>query len=102
MKVLVVDDFSTQRKYIINILRDMGIEEFSEAANGIEAIERLRNDDEINIIILDWLMPHMDGLAFLKLIRAQADFMDIPVLFVTNVDQKKDIVEALKYNIDGY
>ncbi|MFW6232424.1 MAG: response regulator, partial [Bacteroidota bacterium] len=80
MKVLVVDDFSTQRKYIINILRDMGIEEFSEAANGIEAIERLRNDDEINIIILDWLMPHMDGLAFLKLIRAQADFMDIPVL----------------------
>ena len=101
MKVLVVDDFSTMRRIIKNLLRDLGFTEISEADDGSTALPMLRNGD-FEFVVTDWNMPGMQGIDLLKAIRADERLASIPVLMVTAEAKKEQIVLAAKAGVNGY
>ena len=101
MKILVVDDYSTMRRIIVNILKDLGYHDTVEAEDGLYALKKLQSDD-IDFVISDWNMPNMDGLDLLKSIRADDKLKHIPVLMVTAEAKKENILEAAKNAVNGY
>ncbi|AZV46970.1 response regulator [Nautilia sp. PV-1] len=90
-KVLVVDDDPINRKLIVKILSKKGFEAI-EAGNGVEAFSVLENND-INIILLDIVMPVMDGIEFLKEIKTKPEYINLPIIILTTDDSKK--IEAM-------
>jgi two-component system chemotaxis response regulator CheY len=101
MKVLVVDDFSTMRRIIKNLLRDLGFTNISEADDGSTAWPMLQNGD-FDFVITDWNMPGMQGIDLLKAIRADEKLAHIPVLLVTAEAKKEQIVMAAQAGVNGY
>lgn len=101
MNVLVVDDFSTMRKIIKNVLKQIGIESVLEAENGKMALDLLKKE-EIDLIISDWIMPEMTGIDFLKACKADENIKKIPFVMVTAEAQKGNIMEAIKSGVDNY
>ena len=101
MKILTVDDFSTMRRIIRNILRQIGYSNIAEAENGGAALNTLQTQD-IDFVISDWNMPGMSGLELLQAIRADDKLKHIPVLMVTAEALKENVVEALKAGVNGY
>jgi two-component system chemotaxis response regulator CheY len=101
MKILTVDDFSTMRRIIKNMLRQLGYNNVIEAEDGAAAFTRLQME-QIDFVISDWNMPHMDGLELLKAIRADQALTAIPVLLVTAEALKENIVEAVKAGVNNY
>lgn len=103
MRFLIVDDSSTMRRIIINTLNKLGHQDFVEASNGREGIDRLgASHGAIDMIITDWNMPEMNGIDFIKAVRAQSASKDVPVLMVTTNAAKDDIVEALRAGVNNY
>ncbi len=100
-KILVVDDFSTMRRILKNILKQIGFTNISEADNGTTALEELKKK-KFDLIISDWNMPQMTGLDLLKTIRADDTLKDIPVLMVTAEAQKQNVIEAVKAGVTNY
>ncbi|MCX8110297.1 MAG: response regulator [Syntrophorhabdaceae bacterium] len=101
MNVLVVDDFSTMRKIIKNVLKQIGIESVLEAENGKIALDLLKKE-EVNLIISDWIMPEMTGIDFLKACKEDEHIKKIPFIMVTAEAQKGNIMEAIKSGVDNY
>jgi two-component system chemotaxis response regulator CheY len=101
MKILTVDDFSTMRRIIRNILRQLGYNNIIEADDGASALATLQTEP-IDFIVSDWNMPNMTGLELLKAIRADAKLKEIPVLMVTAEALKENVVEAVKAGVNGY
>ena len=102
MKILTVDDSSTMRRIIKNTLKKTGYgEDVLEAGDGKEALAVLENSD-VDIIITDWNMPVMDGLTFVKHIRANSKYDDVPIIMVTTEAAKEDIITALKAGVNNY
>jgi two-component system chemotaxis response regulator CheY len=101
MNILIVDDFSTMRRMIRNILRQLGYANILEADDGTSAIEILRRE-KVSLIISDWNMPQMSGIELLKIVRASEEWKDLPFLMVTAEGQKQDILEAVKNRVDHY
>ena len=101
MKILTVDDFSTMRRIVRNILRQLGFNNISEAEDGAAALEILKSQD-IDFVVSDWNMPNMTGLQLLQAIRADDKLKDIPVLLVTAEALKENVVEAVKAGVNGY
>lgn len=101
MRVLVVDDFSTMRRIIKNILRQIGFTNIVEADDGTTAWEAL-NKDKIDFIISDWNMPQMTGIELLRKVRASEEFMDLPFLMVTAEAQQENILEAVQAKVSNY
>ncbi len=101
MKVLVVDDFSTMRRIIKNILRQLGFENIVEADDGETAVGRLESE-RIDFVISDWNMPKMSGLELLKWVRSHDEFKDLPFLMVTAEAQKENVLEAVKAKVSNY
>lgn len=101
IKVLIVDDFSTMRRIIKNILRQLGFKTISEAENGAMALQKLKAEP-YELVITDWNMPEMSGLELLKAIREDADLKSLPVLMVTAEAKKENIVEAIKAGVSNY
>ncbi len=102
MRIITVDDSSTMRRIIKNTLKRIGYgDEILEAENGKEALEILENTD-VDLIITDWNMPVMDGLTFVKKIRANKKFDDVPIIMVTTEAAKEDIITALKAGVNNY
>jgi len=101
LKILVVDDFSTMRRIVKNILRQIGYSNIDEAEDGNGALSRLRQD-KYDLVISDWNMPNMTGLDLLKAIRADGNLNGIPVLMVTAESKKENVVEAIKYGVNNY
>ncbi|MGB1262669.1 MAG: chemotaxis response regulator CheY [Cognaticolwellia sp.] len=101
MKVLVVDDFSTMRRIIKNLLRDLGFTNISEADDGSTALPMLK-DGDFDFVVTDWNMPGMQGIDLLKAIRADARLASIPVLMVTAEAKKEQIVMAAQAGVNGY
>jgi two-component system chemotaxis response regulator CheY len=101
MRVLVVDDFSTMRRIIKNILRQLGFNNIIEADDGSTAWDVL-NKDKIDFIISDWNMPIMSGIEFLKKVRASEEFGDLPFLMVTAEAQQENIIEAVQAKVSNY
>jgi len=101
IKILVVDDFSTMRRIVKNILKQIGYTEIDEAEDGNGALAKLRQD-KYDLIVSDWNMPNMTGLDLLKAIRADGALNGIPVLMVTAEAKKENVVEAIKAGVNNY
>ena len=101
MKVLVVDDFSTMRRIVKNLLRDLGFTNISEADDGSTALPMLQGGD-FDFVVTDWNMPGMQGIDLLKAIRADDSLKHIPVLMVTAEAKKEQIVMAAQAGVNGY
>ena len=101
MRILVVDDFSTMRKIIKNILRQLGFNNVVEADDGTTAWETL-NRDNIDFIISDWNMPQMTGIELLRKVRASEEFADMPFLMVTAEAQQENVIEAVQARVSNY
>jgi len=101
MRVLVVDDFSTMRRIIKNILRQLGFSNIIEADDGAAAWEIL-NKDQVDFVISDWNMPQMTGIELLRKVRASEEFADMPFLMVTAEAQQENIIEAVQAKVSNY
>ncbi|WP_022662344.1 chemotaxis response regulator CheY [Paucidesulfovibrio longus] len=101
MRILVVDDFSTMRKIIKNILRQLGFENVVEADDGTTAWETL-NKDNIDFIVSDWNMPKMTGIELLRKVRGSEEYADVPFLMVTAEAQQENIIEAVQAKVSNY
>jgi len=101
MRVLVVDDFSTMRRIIKNILRQLGFTNIVEADDGTTAWDVL-NKDKIEFIISDWNMPQMTGIELLRKVRSSEEFADLPFLMVTAEAQQENILEAVQAKVSNY
>ena len=101
MKILVVDDFSTMRRIIKNLLRDLGFNNTSEADDGTSALPMLQNG-AYDFLITDWNMPGMQGIDLLKTVRSDPKLAKLPVLMVTAESKRDQIVEAAQAGVNGY
>ena len=101
MRILVVDDFSTMRRIIKNILRQLGFNNIIEADDGSTAWETL-NKDKIDFIISDWNMPKMPGIELLRKVRSSEEFANLPFLMVTSEAQQENIIEAVQAKVSNY
>ena len=102
LKFLIVDDSPTMRRIVFYTLKRLGYNEIDEAEHGAEGMEKLRSIPGINFIVTDWNMPVMDGLQFVKEIRAAEEFKAIPILMVTTRSVKDDIIDAMKAGVNNY
>jgi len=101
MRILVVDDFSTMRRIIKNILRQLGFNNIIEADDGSTAWETL-SKDKVDFIISDWNMPKMPGIELLRKVRASEEFAATPFLMVTAEAQQENIIEAVQAKVSNY
>ena len=102
LKFLVVDDFSTMRRIIRNLLKELGFVNVDEAEDGAIALQRLRNGSGVDFVISDWNMPNLDGLALLQEIRSDPALKTLPVLMVTAEAKKENIIMAAPAGASGY
>ena len=101
MKVLVVDDMSTMRRIVKNVLKQIGYTSVQEAPDGQEALKKLKGGG-FGLVVTDCNMPVMTGLELLKAIRADAELKILPVLMVTAEAQKENIIEAIQAGVSNY
>lgn len=101
MNILVVDDFSTMRRIITNVLKQLGYENILEAEDGTKALTILESQ-HVDFVITDWNMPQMSGLDLLKAIRASKDRRNIPVLMVTAEAMQENIIAAAQAGVNNY
>ncbi len=101
MKILVVDDFSTMRRIIKNLLRDLGFNNTHEADDGATALPILQSG-HFDFLVTDWNMPGMTGIDLLKAVRADPKLRTLPVLMVTAESKRDQIIEAAKAGVNGY
>lgn len=101
MKFLVVDDFSTMRRIVTNILKECGVVNIKEAEDGDVALSMLQNE-KFDFVVTDWNMPRMQGIDLLRKIRENESLKHIPVLLVTAEAKKENIITAAQAGADGY
>ncbi len=100
-KFLVVDDFSTMRRIVRNLLKELGFTNVQEAEDGVDALNKLRGES-FDFVVSDWNMPNMTGIELLRAIRADAGLKHLPVLMVTAEAKKENIIEAAQAGASGY
>lgn len=100
-KILVVDDFSTMRRIVINILHRLGYTNVVEAENGADALKKLK-EEKFELVISDWNMPTMTGLELLQAVRSDDSLKDTPFLMVTAEGRKENILTAVKSGANNY
>lgn len=101
MRFLVVDDFSTMRRIVRNLLKELGFANVDEAEDGAVALAKLTGE-AFDFVITDWNMPNMDGLTLLKQIRANPQLKRLPVLMITAEAKKENIIAAAQAGASGY
>lgn len=101
LKFLVVDDFSTMRRIVRNLLKELGHASVDEAEDGVAALSKLKRDS-FDFVISDWNMPNMDGLQLLQAVRADPALSALPVLMVTAEAKKENIIAAAQAGASGY
>ena len=102
MKFLVVDDFSTMRRIVRNLLKELGFTNVQEAEDGVDALNKLRGGEKFDFVVSDWNMPNMTGIDLLRAIRADAALKHLPVLMITAEAKKENIIEAAQAGASGY
>ena len=101
MKILVVDDFSTMRRIVKNLLRDLGFTNIVDADDGKTALPKLQAGG-IDFLVTDWNMPGMTGIDLLKAVRSDPNLKDLPVLMVTAEAKRDQIILAAQAGVNGY
>ena len=101
LKFLVVDDFSTMRRIVRSLLKELGFNNVEEAEDGVAALTRLKAGG-VDFIVSDWNMPNMTGIELLKAIRADDALKGLPLLMITAEAKKENIIEAAQAGASGY
>lgn len=101
MNILVVDDFSTMRRIVKNLLKELGFSKFDEADDGATAWPMIQSG-KYDFIVSDWNMPEMTGLDLLKNVRKHEKLKDTPFLLITAEAKRSQILEAAEAGVDGY
>ncbi len=101
MRFLVVDDFSTMRRIVINLLKELGYSNIEEAEDGAVGLKKLQAE-KFDFVVTDWNMPNMTGLELLQAIRADDKLKSLPVLLVTAEAKNDNIVAAAQAGASGY
>jgi two-component system chemotaxis response regulator CheY len=101
MRALVIDDSRAVRMIIGSILRELSME-VSEAANGLEALDQLQRTPDIELVLVDWNMPEMNGLDFIRAVRAQPDYAGLRILMVTTEAEGAQVTRALNAGANEY
>jgi len=101
MRILVVDDFQTMRRIVINLLKQLGFGNVTEAGDGQQALDKVKNE-QIDLIISDWNMPNMTGIEFLRGIRADERNKAIPFIMVTAEGKKENVIAAVQAGVNNY
>ncbi len=101
IKILIVDDFSTMRRIVKNLLRDLGFNNTHEADDGLTALPMLKKGD-FDFVVTDWNMPGMQGIDLLKHIRVDEQLKHLPVLMITAEAKREQIIEAAQAGVNGY
>lgn len=101
IKILVVDDFSTMRRIIKNLLRDLGFTNVDEADDGKTALPILKQG-RVDFLITDWNMPGMSGIDLIREVRSDPNLAHIPVLMVTAEAKREQIITAAQAGVNGY
>ena len=101
MRFLVVDDFSTMRRIVRNLLKELGFTNVDEAEDGAIALQKLQSGG-FEFVVTDWNMPNMDGLTLLQSIRATPTLKHLPVLMITAEAKKENIIAAAQSGASGY
>ena len=101
LKFLVVDDFSTMRRIVRNLLKELGFTNVDEAEDGVVALAKLRNGG-FDFVISDWNMPNMTGIELLRAVRADPALAHLPLLMITAEAKKENIIEAAQAKASGY
>ena len=101
MKFLVVDDFSTMRRIVRNLLKELGYTNVDEAEDGLVALQKLESGG-FDFVVTDWNMPNMDGLTLLQNIRKTGSLKHLPVLMITAEAKKENIIAAAQAGASGY
>ncbi|PIZ31074.1 MAG: response regulator [Alphaproteobacteria bacterium CG_4_10_14_0_8_um_filter_53_9] len=101
MRILVVDDFQTMRRIIINLLRQLGFTNMIEADDGTTGWEKVQAE-KIDLIISDWNMPKMTGIDFLKHVRSSEDHKKIPFIMVTAEGKRENVITAVQAGVSNY
>ncbi len=101
LKFLVVDDFSTMRRIVRNLLKELGYTNVDEAEDGVAALQKLKGAD-FQFVVTDWNMPNMTGIELLRAIRADVGLKHLPVLMITAEAKKENIIEAAQAGASGY
>jgi len=102
IKVLVVDDSNTMRRIIKKTLNQAGIEEIVEAEDGIDALKKLSENSDIDLIMLDVNMPRADGLTTLKELKSMPETTVIPVIMCTSESDKSVVIECIRSGAKDY
>ena len=100
-KFLVVDDFSTMRRIVRNLLKELGYTNVEEAEDGQDGLNKLKGGG-FDFVVSDWNMPNMDGLTMLQNIRKDSALASLPVLMVTAEAKKENIIAAAQAGANGY
>ncbi len=101
IKFLAVDDSPTMRRIVVNTLKRIGYDDVIEAANGKDALAKLYSE-KVDMVITDWNMPEMNGLEFVKAVKSDENFKDLPILMITTRGVKDDILEAMRAGVSSY
>lgn len=101
LKFLVVDDFSTMRRIVRNLLKELGFTNVEEAEDGAVALGKLR-EGSFEFVVSDWNMPNMDGLTLLQNVRADPKLKGLPFLMITAEAKKENIIAAAQAGASGY
>jgi two-component system chemotaxis response regulator CheY len=101
MNILVVDDFSTMRRIVKNLLKELGFSKFDEADDGSRAWPMIQSG-KYDFIVSDWNMPEMTGIDLLRKVRADEELKDTPFLLITAEAKRSQILEAAQAGVDGY
>ena len=103
-KILIVDDSATMRKIIMRVLRqaDFKADTVLEASNGVEGLERLVSDPDIQLILSDINMPEMNGIDFVKAVRTKHDAGSMPMVMITTEGGETMVQNALDCGANGY
>jgi two-component system chemotaxis response regulator CheY len=101
MRALVIDDSRAVRIIIGNILREIGMEVL-EAGNGLEALEQIKRNPDVELMLVDWNMPHMNGFDFIRSVRSQRAFDAVRILMVTSESQGEQVTQALNAGANEY
>lgn len=101
MRALVIDDSRTVRAIISKILREVGLE-VVEAGNGREGLEKLAQPPGVELVLVDWNMPEVDGLTFIKTVRAQRAYDAVRIMMVTTETEQEQVIRALEAGANEY
>lgn len=101
MRFLVVDDFSTMRRIVRNLLKELGFTNVDEAEDGQVALHKLKTQP-YDFVVSDWNMPNMTGIELLKAVRADAQLKGLPFLMITAEAKRENIIEAAMAGASGY